>query len=409
MTGADTPSSRAHRVVDESPPPTVTLRFVVLLCLCLSVVAMLLGSVRFGRHDWTGLTLEQQPVTDVRVVSDECIERIRPYVADDGRVIGPISVDQQQYLSMVDLYRGTPRSELQANCLLGPFVDRAAVPWLAAQLPFDQGEAVAIVNLLFFLVAVWATVFAVRARGASRRALVLVGILFVVNWNTLLFSSSLLLDVAAVGVIALAWLLIVLGRPAPVVLLLLVSYPVKETVPVVVLLVFGAFLADGVRRGARTRANGAAWMVAASCAAACSFLSIRALLDTDATWQVAPTLGALAHNFLTPTSLATLAIASIPLFLPAMLELAARRRVEPLRAVMTEPAAVGVAATVGLCVWVSLSADLSPRFVWVGFPFAATLAAAWIDGGGGSRLVATLRRGAGRGRRRSGRRLGAAT
>ena len=157
----------------------------------------------------------------------DCTEYIRPYTTSSGRTISPVSVDEQQYLSMVDLFSGTPREDLHVTCLLAPFTSRPALPWLASQLPFDEAVSLALVNLAMSLVATWAIVFTLRAQGVRTRAIALVGLLFAVSWNTLFFSSAILVDAGAVALVAVSWLLLALRRPWWVVALLLVSYPLK--------------------------------------------------------------------------------------------------------------------------------------------------------------------------------------
>jgi hypothetical protein len=58
-----------------------------------------------------------------------------------------------------------------------------------------------------------------------------------------------------------------------------------------------------------------------------------------------------------------------------------QRREEGWRSLVTDPASVGVGVTVVLLLWVTLAADLSSRFAWVGAPYAASLAAAWFGQG----------------------------
>jgi len=50
-------------------------------------------------------------------------------------------------------------------------------------------------------------------------------------------------------------------------------------------------------------------------------------------------------------------------------------------AAVWDPAVVGVLGGLALLGWIMITADLSPRFFWPCFPFAATLTARWCSSG----------------------------
>ncbi|MBV6507796.1 MAG: hypothetical protein JJLCMIEE_00854 [Acidimicrobiales bacterium] len=362
--------------------PTVTVATAAKIALVLSLAVILLGSVRFGRIDWTGIPFERNTETVERVVSDDCTEVIRPYRTEGGRVIEPVTVDEQQYLSLVAYFRGTPRSELHVTCLLDPFAGRPAIPWLASWLPFDEGVSIGLVNLSMVLLGTWATVFALRSQGFSGRVVALVAALFAVGWNTLFFSSAILVDAGAVGLTALSWYLLASRRPWLVWPVLLVSYPFKETVALVVLPVMAAW-AWGEHRSGRLSGAAAGWpTLAAAVAAGCSVVSSRLLfLSADATWELAPNVGTFVDNVSDPIGIASFLLATLWLFVPALLVVGQRIREAGWKQTALDPAVVGIAMTGALCLWVTPAADLSPRFAWLGFPFAASLAAVWFSEG----------------------------
>lgn len=373
------------------------LAVAVRIALVLSVLVVLLASVRFARFDWSGLPLDRQPATVVREVSDRCVERIEPYETSAGRTISPVTVDEEQYLSMVAYFRGTPREDLAVTCQLDPFVRRAATPWVAHLLPGDEGVALGIVNLASVLLATWATVFALRAQRYGPRVIAVVGTLFAVGWNTFFFASALLTDAGGVALVAACWMLLCLRRPWWVWPLLLVSYPVRETAAVVVVAVMAAWTlaelrsarAAGDRR--RTAAVAAPFFAALAATATSVVVGRSSFLTGEATWDLGPSLGAFTNNLFGPIGLASFAVATLPLFLPALLGVRDRVRAGGWSTTLAEPAVVGVALTAVLCLWVSLAADLSPRFAWVGFPFAASLAATWFADGRGAELIARVR------------------
>jgi hypothetical protein len=239
------------------------------------------------------------------------------------------------------------------------------------------------------LLATWATVFALRAQGASGRAVAAASTLFVVGWNTFFFSSVILLDAATVGLVALGWFFLATRRPWWLVPLLLVAYPFKETIPVILLPVMAVWAWGELRAGRRTLVTAAAPVVAAAVAALVSVVvSQQRFVQGEATWELAPTFGAFMNNLLGPIGAISFLVATVPLFLPALLAARQEQRANGWLATLLDPAVVGVVITVGLCLWVMAAADLSPRFAWIGFPFAAALAARWFDEG---RAAAWLR------------------
>lgn len=374
----------------------VSGRTAVKVALVLSLGVLLLASIRFARFDWTGIPLERGRAVQERVVSSECTEYIRPYTTSSGRTISPVSVDDQQYLSMVDLFSGTPRDELHVTCLLAPFTNRPALPWVAAMLPFDEAVSLGLVNLAMTLVATWAVVFTLRAQGVGVRATAMVGALFAISWNTLFFSSAMLVDAGVVALVAVGWLLLALRRPWWVAALLLASYPLKETAALLLLPPLVAWLAHEVVEGRRSKASAAACAAAAVLASVASYVAASVwFLDSDATWELAPSIGSFVNNVLAPVGVVTFLAGTAPLYVPALLRMRDRLRDVGWRTVAVEPAVVGVLVTLALLFWVTLAADLSSRFAWVGAPFAASLAAEWFEHG---RPAAWL---AGLGRRRT--------
>lgn len=351
-----------------------------LIALVLSVGVLLVGSVRFARYDWSGLPLARGPLSQERVVSEACTEHIRAYVTSSGRTISPMTVDEQQYLSIVRFMDGTPAQDLHVSCLLAPFTNRPVMPWLASKLPVDEAVGLGLVNVGMTLIATWAVVFTLRAQGRSVRTTALVGALFALSWNTLMFGSGLLVDSGGVALVAICWLALASRRPWWVPPLLLLSYPLKETIALVVLGPLVAWCWNEVIEARRTRASAAALVTAALVAAVAS-VPIAHLWapESAATWPLSPSLGALVNNLLSPVGLVTFVIGVGPLYVPALLAVRDRLRSQSLTTALLDPAVAGVAITAVLVLWVTLAADLSSRFAWVGTPFAASLAALWVE------------------------------
>lgn len=364
------------------PRPGFKTSTAVWIALLLSAGVLLVGSVRFARYDWSGLPLARGPISQERVVSAECTEHIRPYVTSSGRTISPMTVDEQQYLSIVRHLDGTPVDDLHVSCLLAPFTNRPLMPWLASLLPVDEAFGLGVVNMGMTLVATWAIVFTLRAQGRNVRSTALVGALFALSWNTLMFGSGLLVDSGGVALVALCWLAVATRRPWWVPALLLLSYPLKETIALVVLGPLAAWCWEEVRQHRRTRVSGSILVGTAMLAAVVAVPLARLWAPQSmATWPLSPSGGALINNLLSPIGLVTFLLGVGPLFVPALLVLRRRVVARGVVEVVRDPAAVGIGLTMLLVLWVTLAADLSPRFAWVGAPFAASLATLWFESG----------------------------
>jgi len=353
----------------------------------LTLAALALGSVRFARADWTGIPLDRWPDgMQLRVGPARCHEDIPPYTTETGRVIHGLVVDEEQYLSIVELRRGVPRDELAAKCLYSPFTDRPAVTWIAHFIPGDEGVALSAVNLVMMVAAVWALLAAIRAAGVGPFALAVAGTLAVVNFNTLMSGSGLLIEPPALLFAALAWWFLQRRREWLLVPLIFFAVAFKE--PLVVLLIPIWLWARAER--SRGRAASATWLPALASTvalAAGAFAAMRWSTPADATWPANINLSLLLGNLTDPVGIVAFALATVPLGLPAFLRIRDMRREQhaepdvrhPLLATLLDPAVAGVAVAVVLCVYAAATADLSPRIAWVGFPFAATLAAQWVD------------------------------
>ena len=378
----------------ESRGAQVTVAQVVRLGILLTLAAAVLMSVRFARFDWTGIPLEVLPDSVTVEVSDGCTEEVGSYVTSDGRTISPTTMDDEQYLAMVSQYRGVDGPELQVECLYRPYTGRFAQPWLAHLLPFDQGVSLALVNAAMLIGAVWAMLFALRSQGASPRALVFAGTFFALGWNTLLFGSVLLTDPGPLLVVSLGWLLVVQRRWLWCLALILVSIPVRETVllllPVLLVGIWSERAGPagdgggppGVQGHHRWPLGPALLSVLAVVASAVAVVLWGGVApDADATFSTQILIDNAIRNLFSP-SIVTVLLAAGPLYVPALLGWWADvRRRGPVRATVA-PAPVGLAATLALLGWVMLGADLSPRFTWVGFPFAAAMCAEYLDRGG---------------------------
>ncbi len=386
-------------MVGSKPTGTrVSAAQIIRLGVVLTLAAAVLMSVRFARFDWTRVPLEYLPHSLTLEVSPECTEQVGSYITSSGRTIQPTAMDDQQYLAMVELYRGTPADEIQAECLYRPYTGRFAQPWLAHFLPFeDEGVSLALVNAAMMIGAIWAMLLALRKQGASVRATAFAGACFALGWNTLFYGAGVLTDPGPLFVVTVGWLLAVHRRWFWCLALMLVSIPVRETVLVLLPVVLAGLWNDRVPEpadhdGRRGRSR-VAFVTTAAVAVASSLVAIvlwgRVAPVADATFATEIRYGIAMRNLFS-VSITTVLVAAGPLYVPAILRWFSQvRELGAVRATL-EPAAAGLGATLLVLAWVLLGADLSPRFTWIGFPFAAAMCAEYIDAGGLAKLMGRL-------------------
>ncbi len=366
------------------------MRSVARIGFLLTLIVLVIGSLNFARYDWTGLPLNRTSMTATKEVSARCVEHIGPYTTESGRVVGPIVVDEQQYMNLVELYRGVPRGDLQLTCLYDPFTFRSGTSWIAHFLPFEEGLALGITNTVMTLLAVWIVLLALRAQGFSARVILAAGLIYAVSWNVLFFGTALLVDSSVVAAIALCWYLLAIRRPWLLWPVLLLGYPLKETIGIVLpVAVVWAWIE--YREGRRSLASAGAPVVAAGVAFVVGVAFWRHALPTaDAAWPVTPNLANILHNLGDVVSLGAFLVGVGPFVIIGFL--AWRResqRCGYLRALL-DPAVVGVLAALGICFWSGITVDLTPRLFWIGTPFAATLVARWLSDGRAQTRLGTV-------------------
>ncbi len=384
-------SSPPGSPVDDRPPVRTTGAQLTRIGLLLSLVVLVLGSLLFARYDWTGIPLSRSPERDVKVVSDSCTEIIEPYTTESGRVVGPVVVDEMQYMALVKYYRGTPRADLQVVCLYDPFTFRSGTSWIAHWLPFEEGVSLSLVNLSGTLLALWFLLLTLRALGHRPRVVLACGALFAVSWNVLFFGAAILVDATVVALVALGAYLLALRRPWLLCPILLLGYPIKETVGILVPVVL-VWAFQEYRAGRRTLVAAAAPAVTA---AVCFVVGVAfwrgALPAPDAAWPVTPNLSSLGWNMGNPFGLLALLLGAAPYVVLAFLGYRVRARAEGWFAGLVDWAVVGVVIALGINFWAFITVKTSPRLFWIGIPFCLVLAARWLAEGRAADRLGSLR------------------
>ncbi len=364
-----------------TPVPVTSTRTVVRIGLLLTLVVLVMGALNFARYDWTGLPLNRAPMTATKEVSADCVEQIQPYTTESGRVVAPVVVDEQQYMNLVEYYRGVPVEDLQLNCLYDPFTFRSGTSWVAHFLPFEEGLALGLTNTAFTLVGIWLVLFALRAQGFSPRVVLAAGAIFAISWNVFFFGTAILVDSSVVAAIALCWYLLAIRRPWFVWPVLLLGYPLKETVGIVVPVIL-VWAWTEHRAGRRSLASAFAPAVAAGVAFVVGVGVWRQLLPaSDAAWPVKPNIQNTVHNLTDVVSLGAFLVGVAPFVVLAFLAVLREARRSGWIPAVVDPAVVGVVVALGICFWSGITVDLTPRLFWIGTPFAATLVARWFSEG----------------------------
>ena len=362
---------------DEADARRVGTGQFVKIGLVVSLVALLVGSIQFARYDWTGIRFQRAPDSIDRTISPECHELIRPFETSSGRIIAPSSIDEQQYLSMIEQFRGA--TELQVECFYEPFTLRAAVPWMASLLPFDDALSLALVNTGFLLLGTWLVLAALVVQGFSARVVLVVGLLLSANWVVFAFGTTLLIESAPFAVVALCWLLISLRRWWWVVPVVALGVVLKETAVLALPPLWVALLPASARPGPWPRR-----LLPAALATGAALVAYVARAgigpEADAAWPTGIDLSLLSFNLGIP-GLVVLVAGLAPLLVPGALWFRGRVRSVGWLDAVVDPAVVGVLGGLGLLGWILITADLSPRFFWPCFPFAATLCARWWSDG----------------------------
>ncbi|MCB1257330.1 MAG: hypothetical protein KDB26_09510 [Microthrixaceae bacterium] len=358
----------------------VSTATVVKVGICLTLIFAAMGSVRFARFDWTGLPLDRSPVTDERQVGP-CLEKIKPYVTESGRTIKPVVVDEMQYLSLVEHFRGVPDSELQVTCFYDPFTFRSGISWMAHWLPFDEALSLGMTNSIMTILGIWIVLFALREQRFSERALIGAGIIYTLSWNLFYFGSALLIDSGVVAALALCWYLLARKSPWLTLPLIAVGYTLRDSFAIIIVVLW-AWCWKQYRETERSKWAAFAPALTATVLFIVSIKFWREVLpDPVAAWDVTPRISTVFSNLGDPVGLVTLAIGTLPMLLPAYFVYRRSAVEQAWFRPLTEPAMVGALMALGIMGWTVLTAALSPRTFWIGFPFGATLVAQWLSTG----------------------------
>jgi hypothetical protein len=241
------------------------------------------------------------------------------------------------------------------------------------------------------LLGLWFMLLALRAQRFSARTILVVGAVVAVSWNVLFFGTAVLVDSGVVAAIALCWYLLAIRRPWFVWPVLLVGYPLKETVGIVVPVIL-VWAWTEYRAGRQALVSAGAPAAAAAVAFVVGVGVWRQVLPaSDAAWPVTPDISNFLHNVGDVISLGAFVVGAGVLLVPALLAYRRSARADGWFRALVDPAVIGVFTAFGICFWSFITVDLTPRLFWIGFPFAATLAARWLSDGRPAEWLGRLR------------------
>ena len=280
------------------------------------------------------------------------------------RPAGLLSIDEAQYVGMVERFRGqTPGLELWA-----PFTYRPVAPWLAAQLPFEPLTALNVLNVLSLLGATWFVWRTLRLFEPSPAWQFAGTMAFVWSFPFCYYGTTGLVDPPALLMIAAGLYLVMTERWGGVVAVGLAGGLVKESI-VLLWPVALAQCAISRRRDARAVAAVLLFPVGFALSSALG----RALAPTrgDYTfWKGLNLLENLSRARVYVAAALSLGLQGLfaAFAVPALRRMASEERRRYL------PLAVGALGSFALFGVALITAHADGRFLWLGHPFLTPLA-----------------------------------
>jgi hypothetical protein len=359
-------------------PPARRLGIGVLVLL--SLLAILLGGLRFARIDLAGTSF---------FATDEYYT----YETEGGRHIEHLNIDIVSYLAMIEDARGVegafykmePYPQFVAagdDVPMGPvapFVHRPVLPYLASLLPMDASFAFAAVNLAVVVLGLWALVDALARQGRSTTAQLVGGLLYVVALPIVVFASALYIDGGAMAMLTIGYWLVVRRWWWAFAVFLPLSYGVKESMIFLAPAAIVAWRASGRSWRDRAFVLGAPLVLAAFIAVA---VLVRVLAPTpEYSYSVWPKLSYFGGNLGNITSTAFFIVGSASVALPALVCIVVLVRERGLGGAfeLAGTEITGVVTMVGVNLYSMVSTDLTLRTGWLVWPFAISLSALLVD------------------------------
>lgn len=354
------------------------------MVLLFTLALVVLSGLRFARIDLAG-------------TSFFAVDEYFMWVPEDGRNVDHLNIDIVQYLSMIEDYRGVENAfdiqepypnfaEFSAEIdrpvkgPVDPFTKRVAFPWLASLLPMDATFAFATVNLVFLVLGLWCMIDALAVAGRSPTAQFFGAALYVFALPVVVFGTSLFIDGATVGLLAVGYWLLVRRWWWALVVFLPVSYLFKESILILALPAAWAWRTTGHRfRDPRFIAgSGVAVLGTVATATWASAQAPEAVFS----FTVLPTLDYIRFNLTSPVSAVFFVVGVSTVVVPAFLAVKYLLRTSSLQEVLdgeSGPDFVGFCSVALMNVYSIVSTDLTLRTGWLIWPFAIGLTAVWVD------------------------------
>lgn len=341
----------------------VALAVVVLLCV-------LVGIPRFATY--RDVSPQQVSLTDQPdgwyLFDDE---------ADGRDITSELSFDVYSYHAYVEYFRG----DFDRYPIFGPWRWRLLPSWIASFTPIeDPAVAFSVVSLGFLVLGGAALVVAAARFGMRGRGQAITGALYAVSFPAVWYGTSGYVDGSLVALLCVALALIHWRRWWALLLVIAIGMVTKETFLIIV-----PVAASYLWARSRTARDWVPWSTAFATVAVASFVGIRLVLSTPRTLGWMPDPARLSWNLSRPQAVGSF-ILSCGVVVPVAAWAAYRLIVGRTRSVASAlelrqnlHLVVGLGMGLAVALHGFLTAYADGRHVWTAVPFAAVLAAGWIE------------------------------
>jgi hypothetical protein len=294
------------------------------------------------------------------------------YVTAGGRYLEGLTIDQREYVHLVEYYGGRT-----APPDLAPFTRRIGLPWIAGMLPWDAPIAMNLVSLAALGAGLVALMVLLRRLSCRLGPILVVALVYSVSFPVFYWGTFSYVDGAVVGLLSVFLALLVDSKLGGAVAVMAAGLLVKESMLVAVPVACVWILLSDVPRRRRGGLIGAVLVVAAAALAVAQRLGPTASRFYNP-WlpSVSEVLGYVGSNLSRVGPIGQVGLtAAAPI---ALTFFAARqhrlgRLMIDRRTYLTLWA--GVASGVMLNVHAFLAAQWDGRTLWTVYPFALTLGA----------------------------------
>jgi hypothetical protein len=283
-----------------------------------------------------------------------------------------LPLDVEGYRRLSEYFRG----DTPADSLISPFCFRPLVPAAASLLPFSSLTSINLLNLVSLFLTVVVLDRTMKQIGLGERARLVGALLFIVSFPTFYYGTLGFVDPPSLLVVSIASFLILRGQDRAMFALVPLAVLVKETNAIIALLPAIRGWASGERPiGPAVRLSATLAFIALLVAA--GIRVVAPFPDPEFIWW--PRLAAVLKNTSRPRAqLSFLLTAGLPTLL-AVVGLFAGRVQARIAREQYRYFVGGSLLALSLYGYSLTAAYADGRVVWIIYPFAIPLAAAWFE------------------------------